>query len=324
MNVTTGQQEADEHNPTQTFDGTFGDTNGKCDNNLLENKEIFNIQKIAEKHDNNEPIVELAKAKPVNIENTAAAVDAPSHPQKECESSGTSKTGVQKITKKSPIKINPALKQFLKDVRQLKVSENPEDAADSSTQSKPLAFDAKTEVEIAEIPASEADLSAESSTNQGSILAEDEGGIVIDPDDETALENTPDGSEIAENDQFDRLFEAGCSRNSDPSNIHELMVPQDTSGCSETATRASRSKSAEPEKKRKLSLDSRKSLSGLGLMKKIREVSDKVTHALSVENFKQLFRPAEGQQPKETPKKEPKLVKKELKAKTDNKLKKGR
>uniref|UniRef100_A0AAR5PG87 Uncharacterized protein n=1 Tax=Dendroctonus ponderosae TaxID=77166 RepID=A0AAR5PG87_DENPD len=323
MNVGPGQPHTDE-NSKQIIDGTFGGPNVECDNNLLETNKISTLQNSSENLDSSELNSQLEKSQETNIENTATALEPAPHPEIQCDSSGpTAKIGVQKTTKKSPLKINPAFKQFLKDVRHLKVSEKPE-VVDSSTESKGLALDTKPALEIAETPVAAVNLSAECETNQAPILHQDESDVVTDSDDQPAPENTSDGSEIAENDQFDKLFEAGCSKNSDPTNIHELMVPQETSGCSEAVTRTSRSKSAEPEKRRKLSLESRKSLSRLGLMKKIREVSGKVTSALSVENFKQLFRPAESPQKTKTPEKEQKLAKKEVKAKTEDKLKKCR
>ncbi|XP_072394389.1 uncharacterized protein [Diabrotica undecimpunctata] len=90
-------------------------------------------------------------------------------------------------------------------------------------------------------------------------------------EDITQAETETDNSDTAAptNDFFDKLFQASTSR------------PRVDS---ENLGRKTRSKSAEPERKRKLSLESsysRKSLSKLGLMKKLRDAKDKIKNTFS-------------------------------------------
>ncbi|XP_028128432.1 titin isoform X3 [Diabrotica virgifera virgifera] len=85
------------------------------------------------------------------------------------------------------------------------------------------------------------------------------------------IETETDNSDTAppNNDFFDKLFEASTSR---------PRVDSQNLG------RKTRSKSAEPERKRKLSLESsysRKSLSKLGLMKRLRDAKDKIKNTFS-------------------------------------------
>ncbi|XP_057652601.1 titin [Diorhabda carinulata] len=82
--------------------------------------------------------------------------------------------------------------------------------------------------------------------------------VAVDNSDEIPTSSTP------ETDLFDKLFEVSASR---PRTDSEIVG------------RKTRSKSAEPERKRKLSLESsysRKSLSKLGILKKLRDAKDKI------------------------------------------------
>ncbi|XP_050294731.1 titin isoform X2 [Anthonomus grandis grandis] len=195
----------------------------------------------------NEQEVKTEEAEPVKNEEVAV---------KEVESENKSPFSTleqgPRVTKKPPLKINPAFKQLLKDVRQLK------DKEISDIQSSPaneIKEDIKTDVK----PAT--------------------------PDEETLdleEQTTPDTDSPKETD-FDQLFQASAQR---PAQLLE-------------ETRQERSKSAEPQIKRRPSIDSgysRKSTSKLALMKKLRDAGEKlkdaggrIRSALSLDNLKKKF-----------------------------------
>ncbi|CAG9770475.1 unnamed protein product [Ceutorhynchus assimilis] len=131
-----------------------------------------------------------------------------------------------RVTKKPPIKINPAFKKFLQDVRELKDKEEPTVKHEDVNEEPPL------DLEEQQTPESE-----------------------------------------SPKEDFDKLFEASTSRSD--------LAP--------SPSRNVRSKSAEPQQKRRSSMDSsysRKSLSKLAIMKKLKSASDKIKSALSLDNFK--------------------------------------
>lgn len=89
-------------------------------------------------------------------------------------------------------------------------------------------------------------------------------------------------SESPRDDIFDKLFQASFSKKDDVSG--PINEPSESSG-----PRNVRSKSAEPPNKRRSSMDSshsRKSLSKLGIMKKLKDASEKIKSALSMENLR--------------------------------------
>nr|XP_023014427.1 titin [Leptinotarsa decemlineata] len=101
---------------------------------------------------------------------------------------------------------------------------------------------------------------------------------VMEPEEEN--DNVAQVEEAKYNDMFDKLFAATTSK----------------SDAETQSERKGRSKSAEPERKRKVSLESsysRKSLSRLGVMKKLKDASDKIKNALTRSSSKKEVKPKE-------------------------------
>lgn len=94
---------------------------------------------------------------------------------------------------------------------------------------------------------------------------------------------SPGSREEAKEDVFEHLFKASSSRTEPKGDEHEPSTE-----------RPIRSRSAEPEKRRKLSLESsysRKSLSKLGIMKKLRDASEKIKSTLTRSGSKASSKP---------------------------------
>ncbi|XP_030766224.1 titin isoform X2 [Sitophilus oryzae] len=160
------------------------------------------------------------------------------------------------VTRKPPLKINPAFKQLLKDVRKLKEKENAQSIESEKEPPK------NVDVEKPESPEDKID-TPEAPTEVLDVEKPEEAEQAQSSDVESTKE-----------DPFDRLFQARTENPEEP-------TPETSRGV--------RSKSAEPERKRKSSIDSsysRKSLSKLGIMKKLKEASEKIRSTLSLSSLK--------------------------------------
>lgn len=163
----------------------------------------------------------------------------------------------QRVSKKPPLKINPAFKQLLKDVRELGSREE---------QAQPQQLEQEI-IENAPKP---------------------ESGSAGDESNQNQEQESPKKDDV-----FDKLFKASASS---------------TSTSKPPLPRSARSKSAEPQTKRRSSLESsysRKSLSKLAIMKRLKEASDKIKNAFSIDSFKRKLS-TKTKKPEEDEPKKPK------------------
>lgn len=152
----------------------------------------------------------------------------------------------RRVSKKPPLKINPAFKQLLKDVREL-------GNRDEQAPQQPEPETIENELEG----------SAETKPNEN--------------------QESPKKDDV-----FDKLFSASASSSKPP-------LPK-----------SARSKSAEPETKRRSSLESsysRKSLSKLAIMKRLKEASDKIKNAFSMNSLRRKSSTKTKKPEEEEPKK---------------------
>ncbi|XP_076272217.1 uncharacterized protein LOC143203812 isoform X3 [Rhynchophorus ferrugineus] len=184
------------------------------------------------------------------------------------------------ITRRQPLKINPAFKQLLKDVRQLKEKEESEKLKSGTKPVEPEPITAEpivTDQPKTEEPKQSTDIEQIKDEPPKTPSSEVE---IEDNEEKLDLEEqqTSDVEEsMPKDDPFDDLFQASTKKVPDP----QSSLP--------STSRDVRSKSVEPQKKRRSSMESsysRKSLSRLGILKKLKEASDKIKGAFSLSSLK--------------------------------------
>nr|CAI5840717.1 unnamed protein product [Callosobruchus analis] len=197
-------------------------------------------------------------------------------------------------------------KALLKNLKQLQELEAKEDAKKGvdfkEEQSKDLTGDGEKtkavldkellkEIEITEvkstpvirevviIPTDEEKAKKDDDTKEETETTMEKVEIIEEQDKENVVLETEETKEAAEEDIFDDLFRKSSFKKEAPS-----------------TSRMVRSKSVEPEKKRKLSLESsysRKSLSRLGIMKRLKDTSEKIKSTFSRSGSKKKPKPTE-------------------------------
>ncbi|CAG9862257.1 unnamed protein product [Phyllotreta striolata] len=184
-------------------------------------------------------------------------------------------------------------------IRELK-EEEPEDSHNKElvdvTVKMLVAEEHVFDIEKKEIP-------EESTITNGNCKATDEVTTQIDTPEDVTEDTSSPVIEAPDEDYFNKLFEASTSRERTNSQKENRNV---------------RSKSAEPERKRKASLESsysRKSLSKLGFLKKLRDAKDKLKSSLSRTTSKKDVKA------KDTPKSNEKTKEKDIVDKPKEQLK---